>query len=125
MRLNTQSKKEVKNEIPRITNLATNASLNAKINEVKNKITSITKLATTIALTAVKNKILNFSNLVKKADYDAEIKDIRNIYCTTSDYNEFMNNILDANITAKKLVTESGLNEDSNEKEDRIKSRSR
>ena len=125
MRLNTQSKKEVKSEIPRITNLATNASLNAKINEVKNKITSITKLATTIALTAVKNKIPNFSNLVKKADYDAEIKDIRNIYCTTADYNKFMINILDANITAKKLVTESGLNEDSNEKVDRIKSRSR
>ena len=48
---------EVKNEIPSITNLATTAALNAKINEVKNKIPSITKLATTTALTAVENKI--------------------------------------------------------------------
>ena len=46
----------------------------------------------------------------KKADYDAKIKDIRNKYFTTSDYNKFTNNILDAKIVAKKLVDESGLN---------------
>ena len=86
------------------------AALNTKINEVKNKIPSITNLATTTALTAVENKIPNVSDLVKKTDYDAEIKDIKNKYFTTSDYNKFTNNILDAK-TAKKLVNESGLNE--------------
>ena len=53
-------------EISRITNWATNASLNAKISEVKGEITSITNLVTTIALTVVENKILDVSNLVKK-----------------------------------------------------------
>ena len=49
-----------------IANLATNASLNAKINGGKGKTPSITNLATAAALTAVKNKIPNVSNLVNK-----------------------------------------------------------
>ena len=36
-----------------MTNLATDTTLNAKINEVKNKIASITNLTTTTALTAL------------------------------------------------------------------------
>ena len=40
-----------------ISNLATTAALNAKINEVKNKIPNITKLINNTALTAVENKI--------------------------------------------------------------------
>ena len=56
----------VRGEIPSITNLATTAVLNAKINEVKGEIPYITNLATATALTAVKNKIPNVSNLVKK-----------------------------------------------------------
>ena len=47
--------------------LATNTTLNVKINGVKNEIPSITNLATTAALSArtkeVKNKIPNISNL--------------------------------------------------------------
>ena len=31
-------------------------------------------------------------------------------YFTTSDYNKFMNDILDATITTKRSVNESGLN---------------
>ena len=42
---------EVKNEIPSITNLATTAALNVKINEVKNKKPNITNLTTTPTLT--------------------------------------------------------------------------
>ena len=57
---------EVKVEIPSITNLATKASLNAKISEVKGERTNITNLATTTALAAVRNKIPNVNNLVKK-----------------------------------------------------------
>ena len=46
----------------------------------------------------------NVSDLVKKANYDAEIKDFKNKYFNTSDYNKFTNNILDAKIIRKKLV---------------------
>ena len=49
--------KNIEDEIPDITNLATKTTLNAKINKVKNKIPNITNLATTTALTAVENKI--------------------------------------------------------------------
>ena len=56
----------IENKIPDITNLATNASLNTKINEVKGEISNITNLATTSALTAVENKISSLSNLAKK-----------------------------------------------------------
>ena len=41
---------------------------------------------------------------LKKADYDAQIKDIKDKYFTTSDYDKFMNNILDEKIIAKMLV---------------------
>ena len=58
--------KNIEDEIPHITNLVTNASLNAKINEVKDKIPNITNLAATTALTAVKNRIPNISDVVKK-----------------------------------------------------------
>ena len=58
---------EVKGEIPSMTNLATNASFNGKIDQVKNEIPNITNLATTTtALTVVENKIPNVRNLVKK-----------------------------------------------------------
>ena len=47
--------KNIDDEIPDITNLATTTALNAKINEVIKKIPNITNLATTNALTAVEN----------------------------------------------------------------------
>ena len=93
------------------TNLATSAFLNTKINEVKGEIPSITNLTTTAALTAIENKIPNISDLIKKADIDAEIKDMKGKYLTKSDYNQFTNNILDQKITAIMLGNESGLNE--------------
>ena len=62
---------------------------------------NITNLGTTAALTTVENKIPNFSDLVKKADYDAKISDIEDKYFTTSDYNKFTSNTLDAKITQK------------------------
>ena len=60
-------------------------------------------LAGTASLIAVENKIPNVSSLVKKADYDAKIKEIESRYFTTSDYNKFMNIILDAKITEQKF----------------------
>ena len=47
------------------TKLATNATLNSKINEVKNEIASV-NLATTAVLTAAENKIPNAKDLFKK-----------------------------------------------------------
>ena len=54
------------------------------------------------ALSAVENKIPNVS------DFDAEIKDNKDKYLVKSDNDTFTNNILDAKITAKKLVNETG-----------------
>ena len=99
---------EVKNEIFSSTYLVTNASRNGKRNDVKGEIPSITNLATIATLTIVENKIPNASDLVKRADYDAKIKDVKNKYFTTSDYNKFTNN---ARITAKNLINKSVLHE--------------
>ena len=52
-----------------ITNLTTNTTINAKMNEFKGKIPSITNLATTTAFTAV-------GNLVKETDYNTKINEI-------------------------------------------------
>ena len=71
----------------------------------------IANLATNAALATFENKVPNVSGSVIKTDYEAEIKDIKYKHLTTSDYIKFKNNILDAKITAKKLVNESGLNE--------------
>ena len=51
--LTAKIQNEVKGGIPSITNLATTAALNGKINEVKGKIPNITNLASTNALTVV------------------------------------------------------------------------
>ena len=52
----------------------------------------------------VEIKIPNVSGLVKKTDYDAEISGIQKKYFTTSDYNKFTKEILDAHIKETKLV---------------------
>ena len=49
----------IEDEIPDITNLATNTTLNSKITEVKNKTSNNTNLATTTDLPATENKILD------------------------------------------------------------------
>ena len=48
----------MESQITDITNLGTNASLNAKRNEIKGEIPSITNLATANAPTTVENKYL-------------------------------------------------------------------
>ena len=68
--------KNIKDKIPGITNLATNASLNAKINDAKGEIPSINNLATTSSLTAVENRTPSISNLVKRTDYNTKINEI-------------------------------------------------
>ena len=98
--------KYIEDEIPDISNLATNTSLNAKINEIKKL--GLTNLATTAALATVGNKILNIIDLVKKADYDVRNE---NKNFTNSDFNKFMSNILDAKIPQTNLAKEYDLNE--------------
>ena len=58
--------KSIEDKIHDITNLATNTTLNAKINEAKKEIPTITNLATTNSLTDVETKIPTVSNLIKK-----------------------------------------------------------
>ena len=73
---------------------------------------------------------MDVSSLVRKEDYNEKIKDITIRYFTTSEYNKFMNNILDTKIKNKKLVNISDIsgilnNTDLSEKKGRIKSRAR
>ena len=56
--------------MPRITNLATTAAFNAKLNDVKNKMPNITKLATTSVLTAVDNKIPDHSKYITTPEFN-------------------------------------------------------
>ena len=51
--------KYTEDEIPGITNLATNTTLNAKVDEVKGEIPSITNLVTTTALNAKIKEVKN------------------------------------------------------------------
>ena len=70
----------------------------------------INNLPTTTECTAVEIKTPKVSDLVKRANYDAEIKDVKDKYFRTSDYNNITINILDSKITTKRLVDKSGLN---------------
>ena len=49
----------IEDQIPDITNLATNIKLNSKITEVKNKTSDITNSASTNDLPATENKVLH------------------------------------------------------------------
>ena len=49
----------IEDQIPDITNLATNTTFNSKITEVKNKTSDITNSASTNDLPATENKVLD------------------------------------------------------------------
>ena len=72
--------------------MATNASLNAKINEVNNEIPSITNLATTTGHTAVKNKIPDHSK-----------------YITTPKFNRFTAEHFTAKLKQANLATKGDI----------------
>ena len=78
---------EVKCDILSITNLATTAALNAKINQVKCNITNIANLANTTALTGAENKIPNVS---KKTDYNTKINEIENKITTNNNNDKYI-----------------------------------
>ena len=77
--------------------LVNKTEYNAKTKYAESKIPRITNSPTT----GVENKISNVSNLVTKADYVKKTKGNKGKYLTTSDYDKFSNNVLDANIKIK------------------------
>ena len=52
----------------------------------------------------VEKKIPNFSDLIKKADYNAKISDIEENYFTTSEYIKFTSKIFETKIKENELV---------------------
>ena len=98
-----------------ITNLATTAAFNAKINEVKGEISSITGLSITTALTAIENKIPNVNTHIQKADYDTKISEIEkklnddhgNKYITTQEFNRLTAENFAARLKQANLATKA------------------
>ena len=83
--------KLIQDKIPDITNLTTNASFSAEINEVKGETLNITNSATNIALTAVENKIPDLINLVKKKnDYNTKTDEIENKLANDYDHDKYI-----------------------------------
>ena len=105
-------------QISEITKVATNASLNTKINEVKGEIPSISNLATNAALTTVENKTPNISNLVpkkKKTDQNTKITerektitdhDHSKKYITTPEFNKLAAENVAARLKQANLASE-------------------
>ena len=79
-------------KIPDVSGLVTTTVLNTKISEVKNKIPIV-------------------SDLVKKTNYDSKILEMDGKYITTSDYDKFKSDILDAEIKQKELVNISDISD--------------
>ena len=99
-----------------ITNLATTAAFNAKINEVKGEISSITVLSITTAVTAIENKIPDVNTLIQKADYDTKFHgeiekklndDHGNKYITTQEFNRLTAENFAARLKQANLATKA------------------
>ena len=80
------------------------------MSKTEGRIPSVTSLTTTAALTAVEIKLFNVSSLVKKQIMMQKYQTLKNIF-TTSDYNKFTRDILDAMIKWKTLVDKSSVAE--------------
>ena len=85
-----------------------------KTGDADKKIRDISVLGTNTTVLSTKfkevdNKIPDASGLVKKTDYDAKTTEIDGKYFTTSDYNNFTSDILDAKIKQKELVNISNI----------------
>ena len=89
-----------------ITKLATNPSVNAKLNEVKGETNYNTNLATTTALIVVDNKTPNVSKVFRKTDYNTKINEIENKVDTDHDHGKHItaqefNELTSENVTAR------------------------
>ena len=74
-----------------VSGLVTDTVLNLKIGEVDNKTPDI-------------------SGLIKKTIFEVKISEIKKKYFTTSDYDNFISDILDANLKQEELIDKSDLN---------------
>ena len=84
----------------------------SKINEIKGEIPSITGLDTAAAFNDAKNKIPDISDLVKKQIMMLKINKILRVnIIIASNYNKFMNEILDLKTKNKKLLNKSDISE--------------
>ena len=112
--------KDIKDEIPNITKLATTTTtLNAKVNKVKGEIPSITSLATTAVLNDVENTIPDVIILAKKSDYDTKIGDIEkkvdhghddsSKYITIQEFNRLTAENFAARLKQENLVTKADI----------------
>ena len=127
--------KNIEDKIRDITNLATNASINAKINEVKGEMRTFTNLATNVSLQAkinkIKNKIPNITNLAtttdltsllmsaiqsKKTDESTKISGIKNKttgdldhdkFITTQEFNKLTSENVDARFKKTNLASKN------------------
>ena len=103
--------KNIEDKIPDINYLATNATVNAKINELKKKLI----LATTAALNAktneVKNKIPNIINIAIPTALTAVENKIRNSskYITTPEFNRFLAENCAARLAQPNLASKSNI----------------
>ena len=99
--------KNIEDNIPDLTNLATKTILNTNINEVKNEIPSINNLATTSALTGVENKIRSVSSLVKKTDYDTKVKELEK-KITDHNHDEYITTLEFNTLAVENFAARSG-----------------
>ena len=109
-------KKNIEDEIPDITNLATKTTLNAKISEVKGEIANITNLMLlTLSLILLKIKYLVLVIQSKKTDYNTKINEIEkkisdhnhDKYITTPEFNKLLSQNFAPRLMQANLVTKT------------------
>ena len=98
---------DVNKKVPSVSGLVPATVLNTEISEAENKTPNTSSLETTTVhnkkIGEIKSKITGVSVLVWKTDYNANISDIEKTYFTSSDYNKFSIDTLDAKIKESKL----------------------
>ena len=97
---------KIKNIEDKITNLATDTNINAKINEGQKEIPSITN---TVTITVAENKILNVSNLVRKIDYNTKTSEFENKFFTDQDHDKYITTQNFIKLTSEKFTTRLSL----------------
>ena len=74
-------------------------------------ISLVTKTLSKTKIVEADNKVLVFSDLLKKTYYDPKIKDIKKKYFTSTIYNKFTSETLDAKIKQKESVNKSDISD--------------
>ena len=89
-------------------NLVTTSILNTALGEVENKTAVVSNLGVSNVfdtnMKEVENKFPVVSYLDKKMDYGTKISELKGKYITTSDYDNFASDIIDAKVKQIELV---------------------